>query len=81
VLTDYKNLTYFITTKVLNRKQVRWAKFLASYNFQIYYQKGSENEKANILSRKSDYRDGTKVKPYSIFRQNKNRFLEYNHRI
>jgi hypothetical protein len=55
VLTDYKNLTYFTTTKVLNRRQVRWAEFLVSYNFQIYYQKGLENGRVDILSRKNDY--------------------------
>jgi hypothetical protein len=37
VLTDYKNLTWFITIKILNRRQVRWAEILTSYNFQIYY--------------------------------------------
>jgi RNase H-like domain found in reverse transcriptase len=81
VLTDYKNLTYFTTTKALNRRQVRWAEFLASYNFQINYQKGIENGRADALSRRSDYRDGIKVEPYSILRQNKDGSLEYNHRI
>jgi hypothetical protein len=37
VLTDYKNLIYFTTTKKLNRRQVRWAELIASYNFQIFY--------------------------------------------
>ena len=55
VLTDHKNLTYFTTTKVLNRRQVRWAELLASYNFQIHYHKGSENGRADALSRRSDH--------------------------
>jgi hypothetical protein len=81
VLTDHKNLTYFTTTKVLNRRQVRWAELLASYNFQIHYQRGSENGRADTLSRKSDYRDETKIELYSILRQNKDGSLKYNHRI
>ena len=43
VITDHKNLTAFTTTKALNRRQVRWAEELASYNFKITYQKGTKN--------------------------------------
>ena len=43
VYSDHKNLSYFTTTKKLNRRQVRWAELLASYDFQIHYWKGSEN--------------------------------------
>ena len=43
VYSDHKNLSYFTTTKKLNRQQVRWAELLASYNFQIHYRKRSEN--------------------------------------
>ena len=54
VYSDHKNLSYFTTTKKLNRQQVRWAELLASYNFQIHYRKGSENRRADALSRRSD---------------------------
>jgi hypothetical protein len=81
VLTDHKNLTYFTTTKVLNRRQVRWAELLASYNFQIHYQKGSENGRADALSRRADHREGTKPEPYSILRINQDGTMEYNHRM
>ena len=54
VYSDHKNLSYFTTTKKLNRQQVRWAELLASYNFQIHYRKGSENGQADALSRRSD---------------------------
>ena len=37
VYSDHKNLSYFTTTKKLNRRQVRWAELLASYNFLIHY--------------------------------------------
>ena len=54
VYLDHKNLSYFTTTKKLNRQQVRWAELLASYNFQIHYRKGSENGRADALSQRSD---------------------------
>ncbi len=55
VYTDHKNLLYFMITKVLNRRQIRWLKELSSYNFQIQYWKKSENSKINILSRRADH--------------------------
>ena len=55
VFTDHKNLMSFTTTKVLNRRQVRWSEELSSYNFRIQYRKGSENGRADALSRRSDY--------------------------
>ena len=51
VVTDHKNLTAFTTTKTLNKRQVRWAEELSSYNFKINYRKGSENQAADALSR------------------------------
>ena len=47
-------MSYLTTTKKLNRRQVRWAELLASYNFQIHYRKGSENRQADALSQRSD---------------------------
>ncbi|KFY46921.1 hypothetical protein V494_00278 [Pseudogymnoascus sp. VKM F-4513 (FW-928)] len=43
------------TYPVLNRRQVRWAETLAAYNFAIAYRKGSENARADALSRRTDY--------------------------
>ena len=54
VYSDHKNLSYFTTTRKLNRRQVRWAELFASYNFQIHYQKVLENGQADALSQKSD---------------------------
>lgn len=51
---DHKKLSYFTTTKKLNRRQVRWSKLLASYDFNITYVKGKENGQADALSRRSD---------------------------
>ena len=51
---DYKNLIKFLTTKELNRRQVRWVKILIEYYFKIEYVKGIDNIKADILSRKAE---------------------------
>ncbi|MGB2685899.1 MAG: pol polyprotein, partial [Olleya sp.] len=53
VWTDHKNLIYWTTTKMLTRRQVRWTETLAAYNFQIAYRKGSENARADALSRRT----------------------------
>ena len=37
VYSDHKNLLYFTTMKVLNRRQVRWSEELSQYNFRIHY--------------------------------------------
>ena len=74
-------MIYFITTKILNRRQVCWAELLILYNFQIYYQKGLENEKTDALNRRADYREGIKPEPYSILRINQNSTIEYNYRM
>jgi RNase H-like domain found in reverse transcriptase len=69
VYTDHKNLVAFTTTKQLNRRQTRWAELLSTYNFRITYRKGSENAKADALSRRSDYMSQNTHETYAIFRQ------------
>jgi hypothetical protein len=52
VYTDHRALEYFMTTKVLNARQVRWAEELASFQFRIEYTPGKNNARADILSRR-----------------------------
>ncbi|KAG0810082.1 hypothetical protein G6F16_008516 [Rhizopus arrhizus] len=52
--TNHKNLEYFATTKSLNRRQVQWPIFMASFDFFITYRPGTKNPKADALSRRSD---------------------------
>ncbi len=51
VLTDHKNLEYFMTTKQLNPRQARWAQFLSDFNFQIKYRPGTKATQPDALSR------------------------------
>jgi len=53
VLTDHKNLEYFTTTKLLNRRQARWAQFLSQFNFKIIYRPGKAGAKLDSLTRRS----------------------------
>ncbi|KAI0991701.1 hypothetical protein K3495_g16486, partial [Podosphaera aphanis] len=53
VLTDHRNLEYFMTTKELSRRQVRWSEFLSQFDFVIKARPGKENVKADSLTRRS----------------------------
>jgi hypothetical protein len=55
VFTDHKNLEYFMTTKVLNRRQACWAQELAGMDFKIFYRKGTSNGKQDALWRHPEY--------------------------
>ncbi len=54
VLSDHKNLEYFMTTKTLSRRQARWSEYLSRFNFNIVYQPGNLNGKADALTRQSE---------------------------
>jgi len=54
VFTDHKNLEYFNTTKLLNRRQAHWAEILSQFNFKIIYRLGEKNGKAHTPSRRVD---------------------------
>jgi hypothetical protein len=54
IFTDHKNLVNFTTTKVLNRRQVRWSEMLGQYKFKIVYTPGKDNGRADALSRRHD---------------------------
>lgn len=54
VITDHKNLEYFTTTKLLNRRQARWSEFLSRFNFKISYRPGRQGLKPDSLTRRSE---------------------------
>jgi hypothetical protein len=44
-----------MTTRTLNRHQTRWSIFLADFDFEIQYQFGTQQGKADALSHRSEY--------------------------
>jgi hypothetical protein len=53
VITDHSNLAYFMTTKHLTRRQVRWSEFLSEFDFKINYRPGKQGGKPDALTRRS----------------------------
>src|SRR5271170_7781618 len=58
VYTDHQNLTYFRQPQNLTRRQARWISFLQDYNFRLLHRKGTQNKKADILSRRLGHEQG-----------------------
>ena len=52
VLTDHRNLEYFMTTKELSRRQVRWSEFLSQFDFVFKSRLGKDNTKPDALTRR-----------------------------
>src|SRR5271170_2012024 len=78
VKIDYKNLTSFLTTKELNRRQVRWAEILLEYYFEIEHVKGIDNTRVDILSRKVELQGLEKLSG-AILKLSEDRKIRYNH--
>jgi hypothetical protein len=53
VLSDHRNLEYFMTTKQLSRRQVRWSEFLSQFHFFIRHRPGKQSAKPDALTRRS----------------------------
>jgi hypothetical protein len=61
LITDHKNLEYFMTKKLLNHRQARWSEFLTPFNYNIVYRPAKSNGKADALTRRpGDLRRGMK---------------------
>ena len=54
VISNYKNLKYFIFSKLLNRRQARWFEFLSRFNFRIIYCLDKLNSVVDAFSRQSE---------------------------
>ena len=50
VLSDHKNLKYFVTTKQLTHRQVRWSAYLSGFNYLIRYCAGHLGTKPDALT-------------------------------
>jgi len=54
MITDHKNLEYFMSTKQLSRRQARWSEFLSRFNYHIAYHFDKIDDKSNALTRRSE---------------------------
>jgi len=54
VVTDYKNLEYFLTTKILTRRQARWSEYLSQFNLVIRLHPRRLGTKLDTLTRQWD---------------------------
>lgn len=54
VYTDHRNLQYMKTVRQLTQRQMRWMLFFAEFDFIVMFRPGSENRKADSLSRLED---------------------------
>ena len=52
VITDHKNLEYFMKPRMLNERQMRWSLLLGRYNMELLYRPGKQNVRADALSRR-----------------------------
>lgn len=53
-------------TQVLNRRQARWAEFIAQFDFKIIYQRGTAGGKPDVLLRGPEYRLKEVHTPHAI---------------
>lgn len=54
IITDHKNLEYFMSTKLLNQHQVCWSEYLSQFCFKICYRPGKQGTKSDALTRRSE---------------------------
>ena len=52
MLSDHKNLEYFITVQKLTEQQIRWSLILLHFDFKIRHIDGKDNVLADALSRR-----------------------------
>lgn len=68
VLTDHAALQSFMSTKMLNRRQMRWAELLAAYDFRIEWRRGKDNP-ADGLSRRPDHMNSGEDPPENVLKE------------
>jgi len=70
VYTDHQNLQSFLTKKVWNQPQIRWAQELTNYNLNIVYRPGNRGGKPNASNRRPEYcpEEGARYSELSILK-------------
>ena len=60
ILTDHKNLEYFMKAHKLNQRQARWSLYLSRFDFALKHVADKSMERADSLSRRIDWAKGVK---------------------
>ena len=68
VISDHKNLEYFLSSKQLNRRQARWLEFLSAFNFEIEHQPSSLNGRVDAHSRQVNLMEGRSQEQQPLLR-------------
>jgi len=55
ILTDHRNLLFATQPQKLSMRQARWQEVLSYYDYRVKYRPGSQNVKADALSRRPDF--------------------------
>lgn len=58
ILSDHKNLEYFMMAQKLTQRQAQWALFLSRFDFVLKHRPGRNSGKPDLLSRRSDHKKG-----------------------
>ncbi|KAI0994874.1 hypothetical protein K3495_g13307 [Podosphaera aphanis] len=53
ILTDHQNLKYFMTSRRLSERQVRWSQLLSQFNFELDFRSGKLAGRPDALSRRA----------------------------
>lgn len=77
VRSDHKNLERFMTTKILNRRQTRWAEILSGYDFVLDHIAGAKNP-ADGPSRRPDYAENVTLSSGTLIPQSALRLLPFS---
>jgi transposase InsO family protein len=78
VISDHQNLTRFLTIHILTSRQMRWYEDIATFRMKIHYRKGSENARADAMSRREDYMKGEPKKGIQLLVRNADGTLQVN---
>src|SRR5258708_506230 len=64
MVTDHKNLEYFMSSKKLSCCQARWAEFLGQFNMKVRFRLGRLGSKPDMLTHRWDiYMEGNNPEP------------------
>lgn len=77
IYTDHQALEYFMTKRQLTARQIRWSDILSQFNFEIVYQPGRKNIKADALTQRKEDQDSQR----KVILESRNQVLLKPHQL